>query len=512
MKNVKIYIKERQLTLCSLLYLYLPIYLFFITWTKWWIAVLIILVSLYCGINFFNHNSNTEYYNDVSVSLFSLIVVSFFILFLGILSGWGGIIAQSADWTKHNAILKDLVTMEWPVYYRDAATPSMLTYYIGQYLIPAAVGKLAGSFVVAEIMMYLWGIIGIFLVIFNLFYILGASSFKRQLIVIFIFMLFNGCIVISQCLYGALTGIFTFDMRWMTGSLLQYRGNFVDLRWVMPQTIAVWIVVTIWWRNRHNVQYYIPLMLPSMLNGAISFLGVAIMAIVCAIYETFLEHCRCRQFFKRALSLPNILTLLALGVPLLLYFSGNVLMEKDPQVELCIQPQVFNFKEFFPIYISFCLGEFGLYSIFIWRRHWKNGVFIGAFFLLIVLPFFKMGAYNDLVMSGSISAMFVLMICVIDVLFNRPRKLPAILLITCLLIGSINPLQEMKMIIYIEREMVYNHENYPRELVQNVMAISPVKDNSNLMSKEITWKYNYYSYNVDNNAFIKYLARVNWKQ
>lgn len=53
----------------------------------------------------------------------------------------GGLSPQSADWSKHNAVLRDLIEKEWPVLYHNEDESSLLTYYLGQYLVPALSGK-----------------------------------------------------------------------------------------------------------------------------------------------------------------------------------------------------------------------------------------------------------------------------------------------------------------------------------------------------------------------------------
>ena len=59
--------------------------------------------------------------------------------------GFGGFAPQKSDWGKHNAILNDLVTRSWPVYYKNDNEISMLVYYLAQYLVPALAGKIFNS-------------------------------------------------------------------------------------------------------------------------------------------------------------------------------------------------------------------------------------------------------------------------------------------------------------------------------------------------------------------------------
>lgn len=83
----------------------------------------------------------------------------------------------------------------------------MLTYYIGQYLVPAFVGKWTGSFRIAEVMMYIWGEARLFLIAFQLMRILDASTFSKQIYVVVILAGFGGCLFLSEMLLDLFSGI-----------------------------------------------------------------------------------------------------------------------------------------------------------------------------------------------------------------------------------------------------------------------------------------------------------------
>ena len=494
--TMRMTINDRLLTCFSIAYLYLPLFVFFCMWTKWYIAALVMMASLYgCIVMIRDDAKNTSEGQSLHIDILPFAIISVCLLIVGMIAGWGGWMPQAWDWVKHNALLADLIQYDWPVYYKEAASPSMLTYYIGQYIIPALAGKLTGSFRVAEIMMYLWGEIGFFLIAFQLFKILNASTFYKQFGTIVILVVFSGCLILSRKLFQLFSGVTETDNHWMIntdGCQLQYRSNFVSLRWIMPQSLAVWLTITLWWTRRKSVGIYIPLMMPTLLFGALPFLGLAVMAIICAVYEAVLQKTSFKEFIRNVFSLPNILNLLATGIPLLLYFSGIVLSEKNPSVGFSVQHVGFW------LYVIFCLGHFGLYALLSSKRHLKNGMFISAVILLLVLPFFRMGYYNDFVMSTSIPALFVIMICVMDTVFDKPKSLLAGALYLCLAIGALYPAKEMAFVVI--------HNNYTA-LDHDVSEPSLIRF-SDLASWELSWKYNYFTYDVDNNLFIDYIAKT----
>lgn len=444
-------IRSRWLLAAALIYLYIPICLFLWTWTRPLVAVPAIAVSLFTVYRLFNRFAEANTERDVQITPGMLLFSIVFLFAVALICGWGDFMSQAGDWPKHNALLQDLTYQSWPVFYRDAVTPSMLTYYIGQYLVPAAVGKLFSSVRVSEIMFMLWGIVGLLLISLNLFSGLTQDlTPPRQLAILLSLLLFNGCLPLAQQMFRILAvdtaGFDPYQWQWMSAlsgekpCLLQYRSNFVDLRWVMPQCIGVWLVLSIWWKHRDGVESFLPLMLPCMLNGAISFLDLAVMAVLSVAVTWLTEITKLSDLARKVFSMDNILSLVFLAVPLLVYFSGNLFSEKPSYAGFSRQYVSLR------LYVCFVLGEFGLYALLVWKKHRKNSLFWSAVLVLMVLPFFKVGYWNDLVMSASIPALFLLMICILDVLMENRKTWQSACLVLLLVIAAIYPLKEMNSI------------------------------------------------------------------
>ena len=47
--------------------------------------------------------------------------------------------------------------------------------------------------------------------------------------------------------------------------MYQYKSNMTCMRWIMPQTICIWLIMTMWWDNKEKYRHYVALMLPAML-------------------------------------------------------------------------------------------------------------------------------------------------------------------------------------------------------------------------------------------------------
>ena len=128
---------EKKLKLISYLYLIIPIIIFVIGWTKVVFSIpiticLIVIFKLLCN--------QIKYRNENIIEFKKIIPIFIIILLICITSGLGGFFYQSSDWDARNAIFRDLVQQDWPVYYEKSN--SALTYYIGQWMVPSVFGKI----------------------------------------------------------------------------------------------------------------------------------------------------------------------------------------------------------------------------------------------------------------------------------------------------------------------------------------------------------------------------------
>ena len=191
---------------------------------------------------------------------------------------------------------------------------------------------------------------------------------------------------------------------------------------------------------------------------------------------------------KNVFSLSNILVALSLGSILLIYFAGNILSDKPEMLGFGIT----NYGEHWWIYIVF-IAEVLPYIILLFKDNKRNPFYWIATVILIILPFFHMGLFNDLVMRVSIVPLFVYMILCINKLFNTKmtKKIIAVLIVL-LVIRCCTIMQEFKNV----------------KLEQDVDYIFSVENFANRDLKiQKDYVYNYVSYDLENNLFVKYLAR-----
>ena len=158
----------RSLKIQAIMYMYIPVMIFLVGYTRWYYALITGAILIVCLIFFIRDNDlyrtggRTDLYDpdaymdpaddrceDVSVHPAVFIIAIAAIVGVCLFTGIGGVFPQAGDWEKHNAVLRDLMERPWPVFY-DKYDPSMLTYYLGQYLVPAIAGKITDETLAEE--------------------------------------------------------------------------------------------------------------------------------------------------------------------------------------------------------------------------------------------------------------------------------------------------------------------------------------------------------------------------
>lgn len=509
----KLYLKESMLLYAVLLYIYLSIFIFVLTWMKLSIGIWIVLFVTWAIVRFcqcVHADKKQTGEEQIEINALFCICIAGMVFLLGYYFGWSGSAPQASDWHKHNAVLRDLIVYDWPVYYQERET-AMLSYYIGQYLVPALAGKIFSSFFVGQQILYIWNCIGLLLVTGWLFMITNADNLKKQVCSFLTLIFFGGLLPMAQRMMALFRNapLKTFANNYslvVDGISLQYRSNFVDLRWVFAQCLIPWLLILLFLRYRKYLKYYAVIFLPGILYATMPFLGIA--GLVGAdIAVRFLFEQDKKSFLKQLFSLYNIGMILSLGGILITYLAGNVFSDKPEALGISI---IDYSGSKILIYLVFCLCMFGIYTVLIFRSNRYNSIMYITVILLFVIPFFSMGHNNDFCMSVSIPLLFMLMIMLLWNLFLplgeggsvnqkmwcQVRK-GAILL--CLCVGATLPMRELYSVIKADivseqqaADSFYSLAGYADRVSEDI---------------PISVKYNYYAYDIPDNFFVQYLAR-----
>lgn len=512
-------ISRKFLLVISLIYVYLPISIFLLGWTKPYIAIICLSVLYICAVRCHRQAikdrvlANNETDENLRISLGTLELALFFFICIGYYAGYGRFTDQAGDWAKHNAVLADLVNKPWPVYYENGGEHSMLTYYIAQYILPGMIGKAFHSFRCAEIALYVWNVAGILLVFLHLISFIKAKRIISQLACAAAIPFFAIPIWFSRLALKYFTGkvrgyshdvnainwYYASDNYGSDGISLQYFDNFYHLRWTFPQVITIWLLVMLLLEYRDYIKYYVIILLPGLLYSSLSFLGLLPLALGAAIERLVKD--RGRNFIHQIFSFENIGATLTVGLVFLLYFYGNVTGEKPPKV---------NFRwlaytqSTIAGYITFVMSIV-IYAMVLFKDHRKDSIYYAAFASLLLLPFCRMGLWNDLLTRASIPALFVLMVYVLLFLKQQFDSSKADFLnsgkvAVCLVflsVGAYYPFHEFSACV--------DSEDYHRLGRVTPWPSLEVYANRKLKESDDV-KYNYYSYDLDSNIFYKYIA------
>lgn len=233
------------------------------------------------------------------------------------------------------------------------------------------------------------------------------------------------------------------------------------------------------------VRYYVIILLPGLLYASLPFLGMLPLALGLVI-ERLVKN-RGRNVISQIFSFENISVSLTVGLVFLLYFYGNVTGE---------EPHGMNFRllsytlDTAVGYITFVMTVV-IYALLLFRDCRKDGAYYAAFATLLLLPFCRMGLWNDLLTRSSIPALFVLMVYVLLFLkrqyesadFLSSRK--SALCLVFLLVGAYYPFSQFSS--GVESEDFGSLGHAARWPSLEIYANRKLKQSDNI-------KYNYYSY------------------
>lgn len=501
---MKFFSKDNQtdvLDLLCFIYVYIPVTIFLLLWTKPFIAAICMIAIGIAGYSFFGKMKAAEFKMPQKKTILVFVFVALFLAWICYYAGYGRFTNQASDWNKHNAVLFDLIHKEWPVYYHNGNEYSMLTYYIGQYIVPALVGKVAHSERAAEITILVWNFIGLLLVWLNIVDFLKIKKSIMKIGSAIMMCFFGPPLWLAQYLLKHFMQHYAMGSgSWLIQNpilMLQYSHNFSLLRWVFPQVIVIWLLILVFLKHKSNLNYYCFILFPMLLFGSFPFFGMALIALIYAGYLVLTD----KSQIKNVLSFENICVCVTLGFVLLLYFWGNISGEKPDTVAF----KILIYSERSAVYFAF-ISQIVLYYIVLFKEYKDNLFFHLIAYELMIFPLFTMGVNNDFVMRASIPALFILMLFVIrffnDAIekqdMNRLCSATSMAVIVLVLIGLFYSFGEFHGIVASENYYQLG-ENPPWDSME-AFADRNIRGVDSL-------KYNYYAYDLNENYFYRYIAR-----
>lgn len=493
-------IKIKNIAVPAFVSMYSAVAVFFAGWLKplWAAGACAVLgIGLFFGLRSWRHGmEDTVYMQKKTLCMGALLV-----LFLCWHTGIGAFTGQAGDWVKHNAVMHDLVEKEWPVIYRTGYGESMLSYYTGFYLLPAIAGKIFGSFRAAELAQYGLTAAGLFLLWILVIKAGEVKGGKNQLLCLgLLFVFSSGLLPLGQAVCGSLyPENFPFGSHeWMNPETvrIQYTSNWSLLKWVPGQAVVPWQATALLLLRPHKTQNYVLVGLPVLLYSGFAMVGLAAMMLAVYLYDIV---CEGWKQAKKAFSASNIL-LAAAGCILVLYFWGNISGAKPEYLGF----HWLDYGKKPEFYFIFCFFMFGFYALLLFKENRRNPLYWITVAALFLYPRFSMGLYNDFTMRTSIPALFTFMILILRFLGLGEGKEKSLavrkaLLAAGLAVGAIYPFMNLhESITKNEIGMVYRTGGY--------MTLEQMADPSDGEIQD-DFKYNYYTYDLEEDFFYKYLAK-----
>ena len=487
----------KTLKYSSYLYLILPVILFLLGWTK---PIISIPFSIALIIAIYLVNKDDEVL-DTSKKIISgklLAIIFVIILIICILAGQGGLFYQSSDHHWRNAIFRDLINQDWPVYYE--LTDTYLDYYIGHWLVPAGIAK-ACLFISEEfawgfgnILLLYWSAIGVTLTFLWIVQGIKQKSKSKIFCALLIFILFSGLDFI-----GVLNTKNTLNnhIEWWSFSF-QYSSMMTQLFWVFNQSISAWLIIMMFLREK-SVKNYFLLIILLLPFSPLPFLG-AIPLFACNGFRCLFKSIKgknIKQFLKDVFSVQNIIALICILPIYYFYYSLNQ-STTDAGFRLIkefLTPQwVMNI-------LVFWFLEVGIYGIVLFKNYKKTPIYWVSVVGSIFIPFFALGHNSDFTMRGSIPFLMVVMVLAIDLLMNKfeeTKKLIKYALIVLLIIGAMTPGYEFYRAI---------------STVVDSKTIFCVADGIKTFSnKNPAFYTNFLAENSEDSVFVKYLVKNNQRK
>jgi len=446
----------------TFVYLALPLALFLMGFLKFWLGLALSLGLIGACFSTLGrwHRPPAEIAPPpLPISTSKLSIALLILLALLGTTGAGGIGPESSDWAKHNAILKDLIDQPWPVGYAIRGESANLVYYVAYYLPAALVGKAAG-WEIANLALFCWSFIGAALALIWV----CLLSRGRVWVCSAVFLLFSGMDVA-----GALTGggswrdiaaVFANpDLEWWSG-LWQYSSNVSLLYYVPHQAIGGWLLASLALdgvESRGGPAPALLLLGLSLLWSPLVTFGLIPLLAANLICDNGLSL----QF--RGRRLPANLVGLGLVAVLSLYFHTRTFSVTLPEnifaagVDMnrgrfYVLATGWPFLDFAWRYVRFIPCEFALLAMAIWaamrntpRFRVLKPAFVAAVAALTILPFFRYGVFNDLVMRASIPSLFVLQILAIVALNAEKRTRATLMVWLVLAVGAVHSANLIRM-------------------------------------------------------------------
>lgn len=423
-------------SLAAILYLTLPLFIFFAGWLRPAFALIATAVVIFG----FRHATKSIELEKVSLGQvvnklnIAIVIVA---LIWSVFGGAGHFFFANSDWITRDAVLRDLTLSAWPPSYGQIdGYAHILRAPIGYYLPASVAGKLLGMNY-ADFALWLWTFmgIGIFLKLLP-----KSTSMTKNILGLLIIVFFSGLDILGWLKVQPNPPVLGLHLEWWARSF-QYSSNTTQLFWVPNHALPAWLAVALFYRHANTPGFArilpficatLPLWSPFAAIGLLPFLLVYVA-----------NKTRAKEIFKVANLWSPILIVLLCSSYLLLDMH-TVPLDSTTQGENTP-------LQFFVHYGFFIVLEFVIVALLIYPEADRK-ILLTSLVTLALLPFLHLGPGNDIVMRGGIPAL--MLICIMTLHYIQKKEnldSRSALLIVVLLTGAVTPLQEFYRALTTER-------------------------------------------------------------
>ncbi|MBR4493223.1 MAG: hypothetical protein IKP14_00785 [Clostridiales bacterium] len=512
LKDVEVTITRGNFFTASLIYLTLPVIIFFFGYLKIVWALLfsvLTITALVFAIKRFKQEGPGDQADKITLKpSYFAVVIPLIIVFLFL----GGVSEYSWTTIDHRvryAILNDLINYKWPVIFDFSTQENPIVaaqlgegkvafaYYFVFWMVPAVIGKLT-NLAVARVALFIWSGIGLFLVSLG-----GSFLYKKASKTMFIaIMFFSGFDVIP----GYINDFLHIESTWEGWNIhLHIHGNFYQIMNVFNQSIPGWLITM--------------LLMLCLSGSCVGLLGSLMFCYSPWAAIGFAPLCLCRLLMNKTkenrktiitdlITPGNLIAPVVFIIVFATYFtansqatSGNGLIWKfyDTPMELIID------------YVKYAVFEFGIWALIIFKRHKKDPLFWTSIATLLIMPIYKITIANDFIMRGSMAPMFLIGIYVsifitdnfYRCLNDKGFVLKTRAAVLTLIVAAYVPINLLITSAVMTYEIKVNKGHLEDDCTHDIDSFGNINHEDQLDMV----KTQFYVYNYEDTIFFKYLAK-----
>ena len=406
------------------IYLTIPV-LIFCTWFKPIFALILAPMLVYGA---WQSLAKTQWKQPVLPNKTLTVLASIALTWVA-LGGTGHFFYANQDWVFRDAVLRDLSLTDWPPAYSPGTEYALLLRAPVGYYLPAALAGAIGGIRTADIALYLWTAFGFFLVLVGALTLFKSRA--QRTIAVVLLLAFGGMDLVGYTIVNGITPYLGQHIEWWA-KFAQYSSNSTLLFWAPNHAIPAWLATILTlrhWRQPELAKIApllgscIPLWSPLAALGMLPFFLFGIDWRRDLV--TLLSPKRALPSALLALICARYLTMGSEQIPGGWIFAPNAGI-----------PSMFN------LYALLSFLEFGILALLLARLKAFNRIVGLATVVLCLLPLYRFGYGNDIVMRASIPALLIFALASVTPLAAPGRNDWRIILTLVLGIGILGSIQE----------------------------------------------------------------------